>query len=216
LVDNAKVERLEALFTAAGRSGPRAGARPEVFTAQSSVIESIVGFSLHRGVVAVAQRGLPLLADTVAARANQMLIVEGVNDADNLGALYRNAAALGVQCALADPTTCDHLARRTVRVSMGYAATIPTARLSWPDGLAALRERGVTIVALTPHRDAQQLHTVERTDRMALLVGAEGPGLTRAALEAASFSTRIPMAPGTDSLNVATAAAIAAYQLFSE
>lgn len=208
LVDVAKVERATELL---GRS-----AAP-LLAADRAVLDEIVGFPLHRGVVAVAERGLPMLAANVIGRGRRLVVTEGVNDAENLGSIIRNVVALGGDGLLLDPTSCDPLTRRTVRVSVGHSLALPFARLSWPDGLAALREAGVTTIALTPRSDAVGIDEVAigPDQRVAIVVGAEGPGLTDAAIDGCSMVVRIPMARGVDSLNVAAATAIAAHRLFA-
>ena len=188
-----------------------------VFVAAPEVVERIVGFDLHRGIVAAADRRLALDPATVAARATRLVVLEGVNDAENLGVVFRNAAGLGADGVLLDPTCCDPLARRTVRVSLGHVLSVPWARLAWPDGLdAVVRAHGHRLVALTPHSDAVDLREVGRAEFSALLLGAEGPGLSSVALGAADVCARIPMTPGVDSLNLGSAAAIAMWQLFEE
>jgi tRNA G18 (ribose-2'-O)-methylase SpoU len=185
-----------------------------VFVATPETIERIVGFDLHRGIVAAADRRLPLDPATLAARATTLVVLEGVNDAENLGVVFRNAAGLGVECVLLDPTCCDPLARRTVRVSLGHVLSVPWARMAWPEGLVdVVTAHGHRLVALTPHPDAVDLRDVERTERTALLLGAEGPGLSPAALGRADVCARIPMARGVDSLNLGSAAAIAMWEI---
>jgi tRNA G18 (ribose-2'-O)-methylase SpoU len=207
LVDAAKLERAEEVI--GRRHGP-------LFAAHQDVLDAIVGFPLHRGIVAVAERGRPQLWTDVAARGRRLVVTEGVNDAENLGSIIRNAVALGGDGLLLDPTSCDPLTRRTVRVSVGHALTLPFARMSWPDGLASLHESGVTTVALTPRADAVAIDEVDLApdQRVAIVVGAEGAGLTDAAIDACDLAVRIPMARGVDSLNVAAATAIAAHRLF--
>jgi tRNA G18 (ribose-2'-O)-methylase SpoU len=138
-----------------------------------------------------------------------LAVLEGVNDHENLGALFRNAAALGVDGVLLGPRCADPLYRRSVRVSMGHVLRVPFAALpgSWPASLSALTDH--TIVALTPAPDAVPLAEARLGGRVALLLGAEGPGLTVEAQEVAHLRVRIPMTAGVDSLNVATAAAVA-------
>lgn len=184
-----------------------------ILVAELDVLRDTVGFDLHRGVVASAAR--PPLRDpaSLLAGARRVLITERLNDLENLGALYRNARAFGVDAVLLDPKTADPLGRRPVRVSMGHVLHVPFARLTpWPAALDIVRDAGLTIVALTPRSDRE---LVDLPERVAFLVGAEGPGLTDAALSAADRRARIPMAPGVDSVNVATAAAIAFATHFS-
>lgn len=195
----------------------RVGSRAQVVVRPEDEVAGIAGFAFHRGVIASAdRRPLPDPAELLAA-ARLVAVVEGVGDHENLGALFRNAAAFGVDAVLLDPTTADPLYRRSVRVSLGHVLRVPWTRLpSLRDGLAVVREHGLALVALTPAGDAEPIDALGRDPgRVALLLGAEGPGLTRAALEAADRRVRIPLAPGVDSLNVATAAAIAFHRLGS-
>ncbi len=192
-----------------------AGVDAPVYRATAEVMAATVGFHLTRGVLASADRAPePAPADLLAG-ARRVVVLEGVNDHENLGALFRNAAALGVDAVLLGPRCADPLYRRSVRVSMGHVLRVPFARLpSWERLGPALRAAGVTVLALTPHLPAVPLSTVDPgLPALALLVGAEGPGLTEQALAAADLRVRIPMAGGVDSLNVATAAAIALHHL---
>ena len=141
-----------------------------------------------------------------------LAVLEGAGDHENLGALFRNAAALGVDGVLLGPRCADPLYRRSVRVSMGHVLRVPFAELAgrWPGALDTVRAAGLTVAALTPAADAVPLARAGLAgQRVALVLGAEGPGLTPEALAAADVRVRIPMATGVDSLNVATAAAIA-------
>lgn len=197
------------------------GRRARVYVLPADEVAAITGFAFHRGVLASAQRLAPLApSEVVTPSARRLVVVEGVNDHENLGALFRNAAAFGLDGVLLDPTTADPLYRRSVRVSMGHVLRMPWARWDrdrWPEGLAAdLRDTaGLTIAALTPAADAEPIDVLaaDPPERLAFLVGAEGPGLTDAALAAADRRVRIPLAPDVDSLNVATAAAIAFHRL---
>jgi tRNA G18 (ribose-2'-O)-methylase SpoU len=187
-----------------------------VFVAAQPVMDATVGFHIHRGVLAVGRR-LPLPdPEALLARATCVAVLEEVNDHENMGALFRNASAFGVDAVLLCPRCCDPLYRRSVRVSVGHALTVPFTRLApWPDGLASVRRAGFTVAAMTPHADAEAIDALaaRRPERVAVLLGAEGPGLTPAAMAAADLSVRIPMVEGGDSLNVATAAAIAFHRL---
>lgn len=201
---------------AAARLGPSlevAGIAPTI--ASRDELAAVVGFDLHRGALAsVARRPLPAVADALAGRS-LAVVVEGVNDHENLGALFRNAAAFGAAVVL-DPTCADPFYRRSVRVSLGHVLAVPTARgAPFPGGLAELHDAGFATVALTPSADLELRHlAVDLADRpVALVVGAEGPGLTTAALDACQHRARIAMAPGVDSLNVATTVAVAAHAL---
>ncbi|HEU5151286.1 MAG TPA: RNA methyltransferase [Iamia sp.] len=183
-----------------------------VYTAAADVLEATAGFPLHRGVVASVTRPDPLDPGALTAGARTVLAVEGVNDHENLGALFRSAAAFGVDAVLLDPTCADPWYRRCVRVSMGHVLGVPHARAPWPSGLTALAADGWRVVALTPGAD-RLLHaepTPAAADRVAVVVGAEGPGLDPATLATPGVApVRIAMAPGVDSLNVAMAATVA-------
>lgn len=183
-----------------------------VYTAPAAVLEATAGFPLHRGVVAAVDRPAPLDPAALTASARTVLAVEGVNDHENLGALFRSAAAFGVDAVLLDPTCADPWYRRCVRVSMGHVLQVPHARGVWPDDLSRLVADGWRVEALTPGA-ADLLHTrpVPTADeRVAVVVGAEGPGLDAATLAAPGVTpVRIAMAPGVDSLNVAMAATVA-------
>lgn len=216
--------------SAAGLVGAvRAGGAP-VFVGARDVVAATVGFALHRGVVAVADRPAPLDADALLADLAGgvgdppvVVVLEGLNDHENIGALFRNAAAFGVPGVLLDPTCADPLYRRSVRVSMGHVLHVPFARLTpWPSGLDRLRAVGFVVVALAPHpRSGAIPHTTLAGLRdlrasaagVALLLGAEGPGLSVAAEAAADVVVTIPMADGVDSINVATTTAVALHAL---
>jgi tRNA G18 (ribose-2'-O)-methylase SpoU len=187
-----------------------------VYAGRPAVLEAITGFHVHRGVLAsFHRRPLPSLAELLAG-AHRLVVLEGLNTHTNLGALFRSAAALGFDAVVLSPTCADPLYRRAVRVSMGEVFAIPYAKAdAWPDALKEVSAAGFRLLALTPGHDAVALHELTAGDRErpALLLGAEGPGLTRAALAASDVRVAIPMLNGVDSLNVATAAAIAFWEL---
>ena len=187
-----------------------------VYAATPDVLTRTTGFHVHRGVLASFHRTPARTADEVLAAARRVAILEDVNNHTNIGAVFRGAAALGVDAVLLSPTCADPLYRRSVRVSMGEVFAVPYARLEpWPDGLARVRAAGFTVVALTPAPDAVPLQrlTESQRERPALLLGAEGPGLSGEALAASDVPVRIPMRRGVDSLNVAAAAAVAFWEL---
>jgi tRNA G18 (ribose-2'-O)-methylase SpoU len=190
-----------------------AGLDVPVHLASAEVMAEVVGFHLNRGVLAVADRAPRPAATELAARSRLLAVLEGVGDHENLGSIFRNAAALGVDGVLLGPGCADPLYRRSVRVSMGHVLRVPFAELpgaDWPAGLNTLRDNGFELMALTPAADAVPLRQVGLVGRrIAVLLGSEGYGLTEAALGAADLRVRIPMAAGVDSLNVATAAAVA-------
>jgi tRNA G18 (ribose-2'-O)-methylase SpoU len=187
-----------------------------VYAGAPDVLEAITGFHVHRGVLgSFHRRDLPSLAELVAA-ARRLVVLEGLNTHTNLGALFRSAAALGIDAIVLSPNCADPLYRRAVRVSMGEVFAIPYAKAeAWPEGLKVVRDAGFRLLALTPGADAVALPELTAADRQrpALMLGAEGPGLTHAALAASDVRVAIPMQNGVDSLNVATAAAIAFYEL---
>ena len=192
------------------------GVQAPYYRASADVMAQVVGFHLNRGVLAAARRvPEPTVAEVVDG-ARTVAVLEGVNDHENLGSIFRNAAGLGVEAVVFGSGCADPLYRRAVRVSMGHALLVPYARATdWPADLVTLKERGFRLLAMTPHRDARALPeamTAVRDERIAVLVGAEGPGLTAAAQRLSDVRVRIPMSRGTDSLNVATAAALAFYE----
>ena len=174
-------------------------------------LSDVVGFRVTRGVLASADRPPAPDVPSLVRRSTRVAVLEGLNDFENLGALFRNAAAFGVDAVLLDPRCADPLYRRSVRVSMGHVLQVPFAVLpgAWPAALGVLSAHGFTLLAMTPDDDAAPLRAVPRPGRWAVLLGAEGPGLSAGALAAADVRVRIPMAAGVDSLNVATAAAVA-------
>lgn len=194
----------EALFT---RLAPALGDHP-VYVASRAVMRAVTGFDIHRGAVASAARLPDPDPASLLAAARQVAVLEGLNDHENLGVLFRNAAAFGIDAVLLDPTCADPLYRRTVRVSLGHVLHVPFARLApWPESLELIAESGFELVAMTPR--GESVLSPRAAPRIAVLLGAEGPGLSEAALAAADVRVRIPMTDGVDSINVATAAAIA-------
>lgn len=206
LVTPAKWERLAPAL---------AGVDAPAYVASRAVMAEVAGFDVHRGALAVGGRlPLPEPAHLLAA-ARRVAVLEGLNDHENLGALFRNAAAFGIDAVLLDPTCADPLYRRSIRVSTGHLLRVPFTRLDpWPDQLSVLGAAGFALVALTPGGDEPVTILDALDGRVAVLVGAEGPGLSRDALDAAAHRVRIPMAGGVDSLNVATAAAIAFHHCY--
>ena len=185
-----------------------------VYVASDAVLEQVTGFAVHRGALASFHR-LPLpAACELLARADRVAVLEDFTNHTNTGAVFRAAAALGIDAVLLSPRCADPLYRRSVKVSMGAVFAVPWARLpAWPDAMAVVRDAGFCVLALTPDPAAVALAEVSSRmlRRCALLLGAEGPGLSPAALAAADLAVRIPMARGVDSLNVAAAAAVAFY-----
>ena len=205
LLAPSRVDRFTAnASTLAGRGIP-------VYEASRDVIADVVGFDLHRGVLACAQRRPLARVDELLDGATRLAVLEGLNDNENLGAIARAAKAFGVEGLLLDPTCTDPYSRRTVRVSMGEVLTLPISRAEperWPEVLEDLRAAGFEVWAMTPAAAASGLWNVEIPDRVAVLLGAEGPGLTHRALAAADRQVRIPISAEVDSLNVGQAAAV--------
>ncbi|MFS0897273.1 TrmH family RNA methyltransferase [Mycolicibacterium litorale] len=186
------------------------------YRASAEVMAEVVGFHLNRGVLASASRPPELTVDEVLEGARTVAVLEGVNDHENLGSIFRNAAGLGVDAVIFGAGCADPLYRRAVRVSMGHALLVPFARATaWPQELDLLRANGFRLLAMTPDPAADTLAEAMAAlaaDKVAVLVGAEGPGLTERAMRVSDRRVRIPMSRGTDSLNVATAAALAFYE----
>lgn len=221
LINEASFRALEAPLSRLPQDVP-------VYICDTDEFSAITGFNLHRGCLALAERPLDRSFADVVRGAELLLVLEGVADPDNVGSAFRNAAAFGASVALSE-ACCDPLYRKAIRTSMGSVLRTPYARMSdWPHDLAALKNEGFTIVALTPHRDAIDLPTCARRQprpsttsgspelaeghqRLALLVGSEGQGLTPAAEAMADVCVRIPIRADVDSLNLATATGIALY-----
>lgn len=186
-----------------------------VYVAERGVAEGIVGFDMHRGVLALGERGAARPLASVVARARCLLVLEGLSNHDNVGSLYRSLSALGPcgSAVVLGPGCADPFYRKSLRVSMGHVLRVPTAwALDWPGALVAIEEAGFRTVALTPGAGAVPLGDVGwrcPPERLALLVGAEGPGLSVGAMSAVSLRVRILMNEGVDSLNVGVAAAVA-------
>lgn len=194
-----------------------------VYEVEREVLAQVVGFDMHRGLLASADRIAPCEPAALLDAARTVVVMEGVGDHENIGALFRSAASLGVDAVLLGNGCADPLYRRSVRVSMGHVLRLPWARLpgtstTWQRSLGAVRDAGFRILSLTPNEQARYLPDAlldaegRPWPKVALLVGAEGPGLTEHAMRATDERARIPMAPGTDSLNVATSAAVALYE----
>jgi tRNA G18 (ribose-2'-O)-methylase SpoU len=181
-----------------------------VYVASKAVMAETVGFALHRGAVAAAQRHVPPPLDELLSTVRRVAVLEGLNDPENLGAIARSARAFGIEALVLDPTCIDPYYRRTVRVSMGEILFLPVARAhDWPGALDIVHEHGFETWALTPGSGSDDIWTLTVPDRLALVLGAEGPGLAAATQARATRRVRIPIAPGVDSLNVGAAAAVA-------
>ncbi|MFL6139431.1 MAG: TrmH family RNA methyltransferase [Frankiaceae bacterium] len=187
-----------------------------VHVAERPVLRAITGYPEHPGPLGTFDRPAPAAVGDVLAAARRVVVLEDTVNPTNMGVLFRCAAGLGMDAVLLTPGCTDPLYRRSVRASMGEIFAIPWARLdSWPDGLAVLRSTGFALVAMTPGEGSVALDAYDPSgvDRLAVLLGTEGPGLSAAALAAADVRLSIPMARGVDSLNVGAAAAVAFWHL---
>jgi len=187
-----------------------------VYVGSDATLRALTGFHVHRGALASVQRKpLSTMADLIGS-AHRLAVVEDLVNHTNLGAIFRTAAALGVDGVVISPRAADPLYRRSVRVSMGAVFTVPYARaVSWPGAIDAIRSAGFRTLALTPADQAVDLGDVEvgAGDRLAIVVGTEGDGLSDQVVDRCDLAVRIPMSAGIDSLNVATAAGIAFWAL---
>jgi tRNA G18 (ribose-2'-O)-methylase SpoU len=189
-----------------------------IYECPTAVFREVTGFNLHRGCLALVRRPPARRWRDVVADARIVVVLEAVADADNVGSVFRNAAAFGVGAVLLSPTSCDPLYRKAVRTSMGFALSVPFATVEpWPAALAQLAALGFNIVALSPRHPSTTLDdfaaTPEAAERIALLVGTEGAGLSDEAERLARRRLRIPLAPPVDSLNLAVATGIALARL---
>ena len=195
-----------------------------VYVVPQWIISAVTGFHIHRGCLAIGERAAVPPWGEVAASARRMVVIERVANADNVGGIFRHAAAFGVDGILLEPRCTDPLYRKAIRTSMGAALQIPFARMApWPSALHELREQGWSLIALTPTAErtledvASGVNVASGVSRkIAIVLGHEGDGLSTEALQACDLHARIPMAAGVDSLNVSTACAIALYELTRE
>lgn len=190
---------------------PEADETP-VYVVQQSVMDTVVGFSIHRGILALGDRGPPIDPRELLRTGDLFVALAGLTNHDNVGGIFRNAAAFGVSGVLLDDETCDPLYRKAIRVSAGAALVVPFARCGSTHAmLDLLSEMGIEPIALTP-RGSERMDALQpSTRRHALLLGTEGPGLPDAILERAR-GVRIDMADGLDSLNVSVASGIALHE----
>lgn len=187
-----------------------------VYYGEHPVIEQLTGFHLHRGALAAMQRPVLPSAASLVRDARRVVVLEDVVDHTNVGAIFRSAAALGVDAVLVTPRCADPLYRRSIRVSMGTVFQVPWTRIDpWPAGMGLLRDAGLTVAAMALSDDSVSLAELEAAppERLALVVGTEGDGLSHRTMAEADLTVRIPMAGGVDSLNVAAASAVAMWAL---
>lgn len=196
-------------------TGSADGGDVPIYLGEETVLEQVTGFHLHRGALAAMNRNELPSVEEIVHDARLIVILEGIVDHTNVGAIFRSCAALGADGVLVTSTTADPLYRRAVRVSMGTVFQVPWTRLESYEELATARQAGLDLAALALTDESVSL--VEWTSRLGpdsrigLLLGSEGDGLTRRAIGAADATVRIPMAGGVDSLNVAAASAVAVY-----
>ena len=192
-----------------------------VYTAQREVLAELTGYPLTRGVLcAMRRRPLPEV-EALCRSARRIAVLEGIVDSTNLGAIFRSAAALGIDAVLVTPTCTDPLYRRAVRVSMGTVFQVPWTRIGtepgdWPDdGLARLRAMGFASAAMALREESLSMEDprLRAVDKLAVVLGTEGDGLSDGTIARCDYTVRIPMARGVDSLNVAAASAVAFWEL---
>jgi tRNA G18 (ribose-2'-O)-methylase SpoU len=187
-----------------------------IYLGSDAEVEAMTGFHLHRGALAAMNRPLLLTPEDVLKDARLVIVLENLVDHTNVGAIFRAVAGMGADAVLVTPECADPLYRRSIRVSMGTVLQVPWARFtSWPNDVNVLRSHGFHVAALALDEQAVDLRVfaASRPDRVALVVGAEGDGLASSTVEAADSVVRIPMRHGVDSLNVASASAVALYAL---
>ena len=184
-----------------------------VYTGPRQLLASLTGYTLTRGVLCAMRRPLPRSVEDVCRDARRIVVIAGVVDTTNIGAIFRSAAALGIDGVLLTPDSCDPLNRRAVRVSMGSVFLVPWTWLHTP--ISSLRDLGFTTVAMALKDDSVSLDDPVLTTfpRLAIIMGTEGDGLPDHIINAADYTVRIPMSHDVDSLNVAAAAAVAFWQL---
>ena len=189
-----------------------------VYVVSQLVMNDVVGFNIHRGCLALAYRPAAHARDELTLSSlRRALVLEGVNNPDNVGGLFRSAAAFGVDAVVLGPACGDPLYRKAIRTSMAATLSVPFIEAeAWPDALVQLRQSGLRVLALSLGADATSLAHVQvsASDRIAILVGSEGQGLTQSALAACEERVRIDMSSAVDSLNVTVAASIAMYAVF--
>jgi tRNA G18 (ribose-2'-O)-methylase SpoU len=190
----------------------------EVYVASPDVITAATGFNIHRGCLALADRPAAVPVETLLATAGLVVVLERVVDPDNIGSVFRNAEAFGVDAVLLSPGCGDPLYRKALRTSSGAALMVPFVHAApWPATLSRLRAAGFFVAAMTPADDAMDIGdfitTAAAPRKVAVLLGSEGDGLTPEALAHADARVRIPISPTLDSLNIATAAAIALHRI---
>ena len=189
-----------------------------VYTADREVLASLTGYELTRGILCAMQRPKMPAVEELCASASRVAVLEGIVDSTNIGAIFRSAAALGMDAVLLSPSCCDPLNRRAVRVSMGTVFQMPWARFDgkWPEaGLAQLHAMGFATAALALRDDTLSIEdpALASAEKLAVVLGTEGTGLVDETINGCTYTVKIPMEHNVDSLNVAAAAAVAFWQL---
>lgn len=183
-----------------------------VYTGSRELLASLTGYTLTRGVLCAMRRPVPPAVEEVCCDARRVVVIDGVVDTTNIGAIFRSAAALGIDAVVLTPTSCDPLNRRAIRVSMGTVFLVPW---TWVDDAESLRSLGFKTVAMALTDKSVSIDDPQlcAEPRLAIIMGTEGDGLPASTIQRADYTARIPMAHGVDSLNVAAAAAVAFWQL---
>ncbi len=183
-----------------------------VYTGSRELLASLTGYTLTRGVLCAMRRPVPPAVEEVCRYARRVVVIDGVVDTTNIGAIFRSAAALGIDAVVLTPTSCDPLNRRAIRVSMGTVFLVPW---TWVDDAESLRSLGFKTVAMALTDKSVSIDDPQlcAEPRLAIIMGTEGDGLPASTIQRADYTARIPMAHGVDSLNVAAAAAVAFWQL---
>ncbi len=183
-----------------------------VYTGSRELLASLTGYTLTRGVLCAMRRPVPPAVEEVCRDARRVVVIDGVVDTTNIGAIFRSAAALGIDAVVLTPTSCDPLNRRAIRVSMGTVFLVPW---TWVDDAESLRALGFKTVAMALTDRSVSIDDPQlcAEPRLAIIMGTEGDGLPDSTIQRADYTARIPMAHGVDSLNVAAAAAVAFWQL---
>lgn len=184
-----------------------------VYTGSRELLASLTGYTLTRGVLCAMRRPQPPALQDVIRNASRVVVIDSVTDTTNIGAIFRSAAALGIDAVLLTPTSCDPLNRRAIRVSMGSVFLVPWTWIEPP--LSRLHELGFVTAAMALSDNSIPLDDPILTDipRLAIIMGTEGDGLSQQAIDDADYTVKIPMSHSVDSLNVAAAAAVAFWQL---
>jgi tRNA G18 (ribose-2'-O)-methylase SpoU len=210
LVNDAAFGALESTLRAVGDDLP-------IYLCETSALVEVTGYNIHRGCVAIVERPAAASVRGLLATARSIVALEAVANADNVGGVFRNAAAFGAEAVILSPSCCDPLYRKAIRTSMGAVLRVPFARAdAWPAALGDIRAAGFAIVALTPREPAESVDVFASRDRrprkIAVVAGAEGAGLSAEVESAADVRVRIPISGAVDSLNVAVAVGIALHR----